>query len=315
MPKRYGDLRVPASLIRAWIDAGKIAVIPKVGVKLLQLMTPIYLTFPQVYDRKRRRKNRRMWVPAGSFLNSRWILLGPRNTEWKLITSLTEQELKELYIIVRVEEEGQVRWYRLIYEIVSSESQLLRQRVHIRSRYAKERSYKEAVLEAVERELGDYLQGKTQLNTRQLDELVILQRRLSNRLFDSMAAVQSKLSERDTVAFLTAWMNIEGLRDRKNRLSFLANGQDSELQRHNIEVHLLNISDRLAVYISREVRRSVRWARYHVQMTVSDIRESRIRDGKHHLKRAVEHLNTALKALLEWDKKLPENERRYIPSL
>src|SRR3989344_4039474 len=81
------------------------------------------------------------------------------------------------------------------------------------------------------------------------------------------------------------------------------------------EVHLLNISDKLAVYKSRGVRRSVRWARYHVQMTVSDIRESRIRDGKHHLKRAVEHLNTALKALLEWDKKLPEDERRYIPSL
>lgn len=315
MPKRFRDLRVPASLIRTWIGAGRIEVLPKVGVKLLQLVTPIYLTFPQVYDRKRRQKNRRMWVPAGSFLNSRWIPLGPRNSEWKLITSTGEQELKERYIIVRVEEDGRARWHRLIYEVVSSESQLLRQRVHIRAQHARERRYKIRVLEAIEEELGDHLLGRTYLNRNQLDELLTLQRRLSGRLFSSMAHIQARLSARDTVAFLNAWMNVEGLRDHRKRLSFLAEGQDAELQRQNIEAYLISRYDRLGVYISIEVRRPVRWARYHVQKAADDVREGRIRQCKRHLARAVDHLDTALDAVLEWHQKLPEGERSYIPKL
>ncbi|OGY26941.1 MAG: hypothetical protein A2Z11_02690 [Candidatus Woykebacteria bacterium RBG_16_43_9] len=315
MPKRFKDLRVPASLIRAWIDVGRIEVLPKVGVKLLQLVTPIYLTFPQVYDRKRRRKNRRMWVPAGSFLNSRWIPLGPRNSEWKLVTSLREQELKERYIIVRVEEEGRVRWYRLIYEIVSSQSQLLRQRVHIRAQHAREKRRKVLILEAVERELGDYLLGRTQLSRSQLDELSTLQYRLSNRLFGSMANVRARLSARDTVAFLNAWMSVEGLLDHRRRFAFLANGHDSELQRHNVEAHILSRYDRLAVYISPEIRRTVRWSRYHVQRAATAVQEKRIPICKRHLRRAVYHLDQALKTLWEWPKKLSEDEREYIPKL
>ena len=254
-----------------------------------------------------------MWVPAGSFLNSRWILLGPRNTEWKLITSLTEQELKEQYIIVRVEEDGNVRWYRLIYEIVSSQAQLLRQRVHIRSQYAQERSRKTLILEAVERELGDYLLGRTKLNRRQLEEIVTLRDRLYSRIFGSMTATQSRLSARDTVAFLDAWMSVEGLLDHRRRLAFLANGYDSELQRHNIEAHLLNRHDRLAVYISPEVRRPVRWARYHVQISATDVREGRIKDAKRHLAKAASHLDTALQEVLKWHEKLSEDEKGYVP--
>lgn len=315
MPKRYADLRVPASLVRKWINAGMVQVIPKVGVKLLQLARPIYLTFPQVYARKRRRKNRRMWVPAGSFLNSRWILLGPRNAEWSLVIYLSEQELKEEYLIVKVEEEGRVRWHRLIYEVVSSESQLLRQRVHIRAQHAQERRYKTRILEAIEEELGDHLLGRTHLSRNQLDELLTLQRRLSGRLFSSMANIQARLSARDTVAFLNAWMNIEGLRDHRKRLSFLAEGQDIELQRPNIEAHLINRYDRLGVYISLEVRRPIRWTRYHVQKAADDVREGRTRLCKQHLAKAVYHLDTALGRVLEWHRKLPANERDYIPKL
>lgn len=175
----------------------------------------------------------------------------------------------------------------MIYEVVSSESQLLRQRVHIRAQHARERRYKIRVLEAIEEELGDHLLVRAYLNRNQLDELFTLQRRLSGRLFSLMAHIQARLSARDTIAFLNAWMNVEGLRDHRKRLNFLAKGQDAELQRQNIEVYLVNRYDRLGVYISTEVRRPVRWVRYHVQKAADDVREGRVRQCKRHLARAV----------------------------
>ncbi|OGY25788.1 MAG: hypothetical protein A2Z11_00565 [Candidatus Woykebacteria bacterium RBG_16_43_9] len=314
LPKRYKTRRLPASKIRERIIKGRLEVINKVGSKLLQIKTADDLTTYPIYMRRHRR-SKRMRLSAGDFLNSRWIPLGPRNLEWELIERLSEQELKEEHVIVRIEENGEVRWYRLIYEVVSSRSQLLRQRVHIRAAYARERKYKSTVLEAVEREFASFALRRARVTPKQLNELSTLHDRISQRLFVGMTSIQSRLATRDIVAFLDAWMEIEGLRGHLNRLSFIAENINEEARRRNFAAYLRNIIERLEIYISPEIRRSVRWARYHLDKAADASSSERIDGCRRHLMKVVDHLRNALGALREWDRKLPEQEREYIPRL
>jgi hypothetical protein len=253
-----------------------------------------------------------MWVPKGSFLNSRWIPLGWRSAEWELITTLDEQVLKEKFFIVRIEEDGEVTWYRLIYEVVSSRSQLLRQRVHIRAQQDRERVFKHALLGAVEREFVKHATEMARLNSAQFSELSTLSRRLSNRL-GSLTVVQAQLSGRDTIAFLDAWMEIEGLRSHRDRLSQVLNELPNAAKRRNFDVYLGNVADRLAVYISPEIRRPVYWSRYHVSRTIVADQQGDVRGCQSHLLRSVHHLDVAIKVLRDWSESLPDEERRFIP--
>lgn len=255
-----------------------------------------------------------MWVPAGSFLNSRWIPIGPKNTEWDLILTLSEQELKEKYIVVRIEENGEEKWYRLIYEVISSRSQLLRQRVHIRAKYAQERNRKNVLLQAVEQEFANHALGKARLTAVEIAELSNLRRMLSQRLQVVTVSIQARLSGRDTIVFLDAWIERNGLREYRNRLSYLAVNLGPEVRRPNFDAHLQNIGERFAIYISPEIRRSVRWARYHVLRSVEDVQEARFGECKRRLVRSAYHLDVALERLGEWDQFLPEQEREHIPS-
>lgn len=314
MPKRYKTRRLAASKIRERIDKGRLEVIHKVGSKLLQIKTPDSPVTSHLY-RTRSRRGKKMWLSPGSFLNSRWVPLGPRNREWELIETLPEQELKEKYLIVRVEENGKVRWYRLIYEVVSSRAQLLRQRVHIRAQYSRERRYKSVVLDGLEREFASHALGRAQLTRAQRDELSVLFGRISYRLSVSMTSIQARLAARDIVAFIDAWMEVEGLRGHFKRLSEIARNIGPEIRRPNFDVHLRNIADRLSVYISWEIRRPVRWARYHLNKAVDDVLVTNLEECRRHVVRATQHLQTALDVLHEWDRSLPEQERGHIPKM
>jgi len=317
LPKRDQSLRVPASLVKSWIDSDKVQVVFKAGAKLLQLYSPIYLTFPTVYSTKRRRlaKRRRMWVPAGTFLNSRWVPLGPKNSEWALIGTCSETELKEKYLIVRISENGQIRWVRLIYEVVSSRAQLLRQRVHIRSQYARERRFKLAVLESVEKQFAQSVSGRLSLSKAELEELSALRRRLEDRLFRTMTSIQSRLGGRDALIYIDAWVEVEGLQGLKSHLITLLTNVDFSVKKRNFDAHLMSLESKLRVYISQEIRRPCRWARYHIEKAAQCVNEGESSRCANHLFRATEHLEEAITILRNWYQKLAEDERRYIPAI
>ncbi len=316
MPKRDQSRRVPASLIRDKVNAGQVQAAFKAGAKLIQLASAADFACPAVKNKQRALRSRnRMRFPKGSFLNARWVVLGPGNPEWDLIDKLSEEELKRQYIIVRVEEFGQIRWVRLIYEVVSSRSQLLRQRVHIREKYARERIFKSAVLEAVERELDLHLTGKLQLPGPVLDELASQKRELEHRVFQQMTRIQARLGGRDALVYLDAWAEIEQLRGHHSRLIHLAADLTHQMQAPNFAAHIWGINLRLSAYVSFELWLPIRWARYHLGKAATLLQDGRVDQVQTRFLAAADHLQRGIDAIKKWSDSLTAEEKKFIAAV
>jgi hypothetical protein len=169
------------------------------------------------------------------------------------------------------------------------------------------------LLQTVEREFADHAVGKARLSRAQFEELSSLARRLEYRMSGSLASIRAHLSGRDTIAFFDAWLEIEGLKGHRDNLQRSAGNLSVEVSKRNFDAYLGGIAERLAVYISPEIRRSVRWARYHINKAALDVRDGDFEGCRSHLIRSVDHLDASLKALRSWGESLSERERRFIP--
>lgn len=314
MPKAKAHRHNRGYEIARFISEGRLFVVPMGNNRILKVVQRSEPRLPPLKKSHRQIREKRMGIPRGCFLNSRWMRIRQTWDIWDEVEVVDPNTDIEAYRLLTAKGivfiEGV--WYIQIYEVVSGLNKLQRQQIHRKASYEQERLRRYTIIRGVERKMAEHALGLANLSNVQRSQLRQLQARIEGRL-KNINLIGAQLSFRELFVFVTGQVQINELEALQGSLKLAIKELSKKTRQKYFTAFLESIEKKLEILTTCETWRSIYWAKWWLGKAKEALNPLNFTECQRCLLGASRHIESAITTLRSWDELVSEEEKHLIP--